>query len=252
MIRQIIITRAQPGARETEARLRRLGYDTLILPALEIRGRSAAGFTPPDADDTYIFTSANGVRAIADAGWPMERKAVCVGPATLSAAQAAGVSDAVSADGNADDLFDFIMAMPTGDRPRHFVHVANADAAGNLVARLRETGQSAEFVPLYEAAAVSWEPIAPIWQAEVAADALILIHSARGAQSVHAWIEAGDVETTDMALAGVSDRAIGPLSELSFAARVVAMRPNEEELITALQTIAEPGVSSGKQIKREK
>ena len=245
MSRSVVITRAEPGASQTAGRLLALGYGVVKLPALEIISDIPSGARQPSPDQVYIFTSANGVRAVLDAGWQRQSAAICVGPATLTAAQEAGFSDLQNADGNSDDVLNLILSLFAAETAPAFVHVANSAAAGDLCARLGEAGYEARFEALYHAAPVDWQTAAGIWNAHDLSKATLLIHSAKGAEAVIRWIEAGRIDVTSMQVVAVSDRAIQPLAAAGFEKMCVAARPNEDELITALQSVAEPSVSSG-------
>ncbi len=244
MPKTVVITRAEPGASETERRLCQLGYACVRLPALEIAPAAADGFEPPGADACYIFTSANGVRACLDAGWRTDLPAVCVGPATLAAAVEAGFASRYNADGNADDLYHLILNKFPVPEATAFVHVANADAVGDLVRRLRDAGYQARFAPLYSARPVPWVDVRQSWQHSVPDDAVVLIHSAKGASAVETWLGEGQIRTVDLSFVGVSERALGPLRNSGAGRLVSAERPNENELVKALQSLAQPGVSS--------
>src|SRR5262245_38438369 len=86
---RIWITRAQPGADVTAERVRALGHEAVVAPLLAVR------MIPDVSIDlrgvaALAFTSANGVRAFADASGERGLKVFAVGAATASAARAAG------------------------------------------------------------------------------------------------------------------------------------------------------------------
>jgi len=86
----VIITRAEPGARETATRVAELGFHSILSPALSIQPI----VPPPPVDLTgvtgLLFTSANGVRTFAARSDRRDIEAICVGRATRAAAEAAG------------------------------------------------------------------------------------------------------------------------------------------------------------------
>ncbi len=240
----VIITRAEPGASETEQRLIELGYAALKLPALTIEWAVAHKISPPPTGACYIFTSANGVRSVQHFGWPVDRPAVCVGPATMSAAEEAGFSNLKNADGNADDVVNLICECFSPDTAPVFVHVANEDAAGDVVRRLSAAGFVARFAPLYITRPTRWTDISDHWP-DKPESAVLLIHSAKAAVVAADWLSAGDIDPSCLSLVGVSAKSIAPLGPERFSNMAVALRPNEIELMKALQSLPEPGVSSG-------
>lgn len=244
MPQTVLITRAEPGASETQARLEALGYVVRKSPALTIAFHDAGLFDPPGAEDVYIFTSANGVRAVAGANWPLNLPAVCVGPSTLDAARAAGAKTLYHANGNADDVFELICRRFEPTAGIHFLHVANEDAAGDLATRLSAAGYAVRFVPLYKARPSEWHEVNVDGLGAIFSRATVLIHSAKAAEAVANWLSMAGIPTENMKLVGISERALRPLAAFQFAQMAWASHPNENELIKALQTIAEPSVSS--------
>lgn len=243
MPRKLIITRAEPGAGKTAGRLKALRFDVVCLPAIELVFHDAAASAAPAPGDILIFTSANGVRAFQKAGWAAEQKAICVGDATMKIAAEAGFSEAYSAEGDVEAVLSHILKTYAGSSAPEFVHVANEVAVGDLARRLNAAGYKARFLALYGARPVHWSAVAARWHDEIPDNACIIIHSAKGAESVAEWIKAGGLSTEHLALAGLSHRAIAPLDGHNFAAKAVAKHPNEHELRIALQTITQPGVS---------
>ena len=93
------ITRAEPGASATAARVRALGWEAVVAPLIEIHPLE------PKIDlagvGALAFTSAAGGRRLRRAS-PAERRlpVFAVGEATARAAREAGFAEVVSADGD--------------------------------------------------------------------------------------------------------------------------------------------------------
>lgn len=227
----VLITRAEPGASETAARLEAMFYLPLVSPALDIVSTGASPDAALYGAAGLIFTSANGVRFFAAASDRRDLTAWCVGPATSEAAVEAGFSDIRHADGDAGDLFDLIAAAPdTGP----LVHLANAHAAGDLAARLQSIGREVRFCALYDTVpASSLTPDAEAALAEGRVSA-VLIHSAKGARAFAALAFHHDLSRT--ALVGLSQKALAPAATVEAGQRLVAERPNEDSLLAALHT----------------
>lgn len=226
---RVLITRTQPGADETAARLASAGYSPIVSPVLSLVA------LPHDLNlggaQGLVFTSANGVRFFSDVSARRDLRAWCVGPATLAAAQAAGFQACEHADGNADDLAALIIRKARPDSGA-LIHVANQLAAGDLAKTLQNAGFETVFAPLYapvQAAQVSPEAAAALSQEHVDA---VLIHSAKGADAFAAL--AANYNLSRVHCVAVSANAAAPLTRFAWAGMHVATRPNEAALMTAL------------------
>lgn len=100
-IRRILITRPEPGASDTAARLAALGFVPVRAPMLTVRPLAAA-WPEPDRVQAVIAASGNAVDALPEAFRPLPLLAV--GAATAARARAAGAADVRSADGDARAL----------------------------------------------------------------------------------------------------------------------------------------------------
>ncbi|MCA8900724.1 MAG: uroporphyrinogen-III synthase [Hyphomonas sp.] len=225
----VIVTRAEPGASETLARLTAKGIEAIASPMLQLAALSGAA---PDMDGIshLVFTSANGVRFFAEACDWRAGVAWCVGPSTAAAARAAGFAHVHEGRGDAGDLAgDMIAALPP--ESGGILHVANEAAAGELVARLSAAGLGARFAALYETRPMGH--LAPEAAAALAAGPVfVLIHSAKGAAAF------SDVcgPLQHAVIVAISAAAAWPLQGLGASAIVIAEAPNEAALMEALAT----------------
>lgn len=231
----IIITRAQPGADETAARVSDLGHMPLISPALELIGDAGVAMPSDDDIDSYIFTSANGVRFFALSSDQRSKTAWCVGPATAAAARELGFKDVRESAGNAVDLAHFIAAQGHTP-PRPLLHVANAAAKGDLALTLEGLGFATVFAPLYRADTAAALPSAVVKTLEAKIPALVLVHSAKGA-AAFAQLTA-DLPTDHLSAVAISVQAAQPLMKLGVGEIHIARAPNEDGLFTALRPAA--------------
>lgn len=230
-IRRILVTRAEPGASETAARLTALGLFPVLSPALEIVATGRMPDAEMDGAAGLIFTSANGVRFFAEASARRDLPAWCVGPATSAAARQAGFDEVRNADGDADALFQAIIAAPDAGP---LVHVANAHAAGELAARLEREGREVRFCPLYETVPARTLKPAAVTALKSGEIAAILFHSARGAEAFAELAAGYDVSHT--AFIAVSAKALSPTLVLKPGFTAIAAQPNEDRLLAALHT----------------
>jgi hypothetical protein len=121
---RVWITRAQPGASRTAARLRDMGFTPLIQPLLAVETLSPP---VPDLDRfaALAFTSRNGVAAFAALTSRRDRPVFAVGDATAQAAREAGFVAVRSASGDltalarriAAELSDAALLAPQAETP---------------------------------------------------------------------------------------------------------------------------------------
>jgi len=226
----VIITRAEPGNRQTAARLEREGIAHICAPMLTL---VASGEKLPSLEGVQglLLTSANGVRAFCEVSERRDLTAWCVGPATLEAATKAGFTRTEHGDGNAADLAALVMEKANKSAGR-FLHVANAAAAGKLAETLRAGGFDVEFAPLYRAEPALSMPEAALNALEGARECTVLVHSAKGA-SAFADLTQG-LDFSAHLLVAVSEAAAAPLAGRGFGQVSYAERPNEAALMAAL------------------
>ncbi len=104
---KILVTRPQPGADQTAARLKSHGFDPVVLPFTEVVPTTpAAGLEIPTDVQAILVTSANAIRHASQHIIDQFRAVpvYAVGDATKLAATTAGFQSVRSADGNAKDL----------------------------------------------------------------------------------------------------------------------------------------------------
>lgn len=227
----IIITRAEPGASETEARLRAMGLNPVLAPMLTLVPREQEALPDLGHISGAVFTSANGVRVFADRVQDREIPAWCVGPATAAAARAASFSLVHESAGNAVDLARYISAnAPVEDRP--LLHIANRAAAGTLKSELETAGFRVVFAPLYEMRPAHTLPnsVGQILAGEHTA--IVLIHSRKGASAFAALLPPHSGSA--LSAIAISNVASEPLQALPLQSIHIAEAPNEDGLLSAL------------------
>lgn len=224
---RIWITRAQPGAEATAERVRALGHDAVVAPLLAVRSLPdvAVDLTGVAA---LAFTSANGVRAFADASAERGLKVFAVGAATAQAARAAGFRSVLSADGDVEALAEGI-AVRRGELRGVVLHPGAAEPAGDLAGALEKHGVEARRLVLYETAAVSLNSAEA--EALARSDA-VLLHSPRAAQ-VLAKVLRGHPAPQMRAL-GLSKAVVKPLSRTRLAAKAYPSVPLEAALLNLI------------------
>ena len=227
-IRRVWITRAQPGAARSAARLTALGYEPVVAPLLRIRPLPEALGAAPDFASVaaLAFTSPNGVTAFAALTPELrDRPVFAVGNATAEAARDAGFTDARSAAGDIHALARLIAASPV----QGLILAPGArEPAGDLPALLPD--RQVQRLPVY--AAEETDVLGP---ADFDA---VLLHSPRAARALAAILMP---ETAANRLAVcISAAAAAPLAALSFTEIRTAETPDETSLLTALGKSAGP------------
>ncbi|MBA4012977.1 MAG: uroporphyrinogen-III synthase [Phenylobacterium sp.] len=224
---KIWITRAQPGADATAARVRALGHTPFVAPLLAVRM----------VEDPLIelagvralaFTSANGVRAFALACPDRSLQVFAVGAATAQAAREVGFRRVLSADGDVAALAEGIAAR-RGEIGGAVLHPGAAELAGDLAGALERAGVEVRALTLYDTAPTALEPtqIAALSEADVA-----LVHSARGARALADVLAAHPQPR--LKVLGLSKAVLAPLAETPLAALASAPFPLEAALLNLI------------------
>lgn len=150
---RVLVTRPEPDAQATAARLRAAGHEALVDPMLIVEAIGGAAL-PEGRFDALALTSVNGARAL---GRRAEWKGLAhlpvftVGWRTAKAAPAG--ADTRIAGGNGVALAAMLRAeLPRGAR---LLHVCGEDRAVDLGAELAEDGIAVELFTLYRAVPAS-------------------------------------------------------------------------------------------------
>lgn len=226
-MKRVAITRAEPEASRTAERVRALGAEPVLAPLLTITPR--AFDTSLEHVQALLFTSANGVRAFAEATPARDVTVLTVGETTANAARAAGFGDVRASDGDSEALAACAIATLDPSKGR-VLHIAGADVAGDVVEALTRAGFSAERRIAYEAIAATQLP-----QVLQQGSDVILFHSARAAR---VFAELG-APHADRSIAACLSAAVAhaasnsPLGRIPWARIIVSPRPREDALLRA-------------------
>ncbi|MCR5874045.1 uroporphyrinogen-III synthase [Phenylobacterium sp. J426] len=224
---KIWITRAQPGADATAERVRALGHDAVVAPLLAVRILPNV-----EVDLTGVaalaFTSANGVRAFADACGERSLRVFAVGAATAQAARVAGFRSVLSADGDVEALAEGI-GIRRGEIKGAVLHPGAAEPAGDLAGALEKHGVEARRLVLYETAPVSLA--AEQVEALLSCDAALL-HSPRAAQVLAKVLKAHPAPK--LRALGLSKAVVKPLQRTALAAKTYPPFPLEAALLNLI------------------
>jgi uroporphyrinogen-III synthase len=219
---RIWITRTQPGADATAAKVRALGVEAIVAPVLQARPIADAAIDLTEAD-ALAFTSGQGLRAFAALSPRRDLPAFCVGEATARLASSLGFEQVFSADGDVAALADMIAASEP--LLRLVVSPGAREPVADLPALLTARGVAGRAVAVYETTP-AFLPAPP-----VGVDA-VMIHSAKAAGLAARLI--GDGARAMTALV-ISEAAARSLRQLPFRRIAVAATPNEDSLLDLIR-----------------
>jgi len=231
---RLLVTRPEPDAADTAAKLRALGHDVIVRPMLEVVFNMApAGLAP----DSLVLTSRNGVRALMR--WPDAARwrslpAFAVGGETAALLREAGFADVRVAAGDAEALVALIAAESPGALGT-ILYPAPRDQAADLTARLVAKGYRIERVEAYRT-----EPATELGEAVTTAlrDGRLdgaLFFSARTAAAFVTLLEEAGLRgaARTLALYALSNQAAAPLRNLAAPLHVAA-RPDLASLVALI------------------
>ncbi len=224
---KIWITRAQPGADGTAERVRAMGHEAVIGPLLAVQMLTDA-VVDLRGVAALAFTSANGVRAFADASGERGLKVFAVGAATALAARKAGFKSVLSADGDVAALAEGI-AVRRGELRGAILHPGALEPAGDLAGALESHRIETRRLILYETV--------PVEVASEAAEAFsrcdaVLLHSARAAQVLVKLLK--QHPAPHLRALGLSKAVVKPLSRTPMAGKSFPPFPLEAALLNLI------------------
>jgi len=232
----LLITRPEPDAEATAARLRALGHEVTVQPLLTI------AFSPPPVDlpmpQALVMTSRNGVRAVRS--WPhaVEWRKLPVfvtGSMTAEEARTAGFTDVRYGSGDAGDLARLIRANLSSGSGL-VLYAAARDRSGNLINELTGQGYDVRVVEAYRAdPAPRFEP--PVREALVSGTIDgALFYSRRTAETFRnlATAEGITERLAGVSLYALSEQVAEGLAGLEPRAIKVSAKPTEDSLLALI------------------
>ena len=239
---RVLVTRPEEDASALVAALHERGHEALVEPMLTVM--PAPGVTTPldlDGVQALLFTSANGVRALARLSERRDLPVFTVGDANAEAARAAGFSAVVSAGGDVDDLARLVVARlsPEGGA---LYQAAASRRAGGLRSALEAAGFTLRREVLYETVPVT--DLSGTLRLELATGQLAAatFFSPRTAETFVGLVDqlglsGACAETTALCL---SEAVAERLRKLDWRALLVAERPDQVSLLVRLDELAGP------------
>jgi len=220
---KVLITRPEPGASVTAARLAAMGHEPVLAPCLEIARLPWKLETPPDA---LIVTSGQAIESL-----PADLREVpvfCVGDSTAGKLRAAGFARVESAAGDAQDLYDLITARRL---PGLHVMAVGQRHGLALAARLRAAGFSLLRRTVYTARPLRALPEAARTALRARQIKAVLFYSA---ETARAFLRLQPPHTAEMTAYALSPAVAQTLGILPWAAIRVAVAPTEADLLALM------------------
>ena len=215
---RVLVTRPEPAASRTAARLRALGHEVVVAPLLI--PRAVEWSVPPGDWQAVAFTSASAPDLAGEALKSLVHlPAYAVGEATATAARETGFTDVRPARGDASAVF----SLAAGDGVARLLHLAGHERSEATV----PSGLTVGITTVY---AADLAPGLPEFDGDV-----VLLYSARTAAHF-ANLFAGD--RAGLALAALSPQ-VAAAAGGGWARVIVAGEPTEDALFAAARLTCE-------------
>lgn len=231
-MKPVLVTRAEPGASKTVARLQARGVQAMNAATAHIVFLDAR--LDLTGVHTLVFTSVNAVRAFCRQSQARGFKVYTVGDRTAEAARSAGFADILSAGGDGAALAArLISERPTG----RILHVRGQDIAFDLAAALAAENLLIEDAVLYRA-----EPVNALSEEVLGAlgkDSVILIYSAKGAERLIKLVDQSAI--CKACIVAISQGAAAPFTGVETGKITIADHPDESRVFAALDGVLERG-----------
>lgn len=236
---RLLVTRPEPDAERTAAKLRARGHVVLVVPLLRIEPVQHAQIGPGPFS-ALLVTSANAASAVARHARFAELRALpvfAVGDRSAEAMRAAGFVDVASAHGDVSDLAALVAGRCKPDAS--LLYLAGADRSGDLAGVLSARGFAVETAVVYRAVATGALP--PEALAAMADGVDGVLHFSRRTSEAYVDVARAGGLPGD-ALKGpvhfcLSSQVAEPLIEAGAADTRVAAGPTEAALLALIPEI---------------
>jgi uroporphyrinogen-III synthase len=229
-LKRVLITRPEPGATESAARLAARGLFPIVAPVLSI---VTMNISVPDRVAAILLTSRNAVAACRAAfhGCPV----FAVGPATAIRAAEAGFRHVFNADGDATALADLVVARLSPTDGALFLPTGKGQGT-ELATSLRRHGFQVIRRIAYQAVGVPVLPEAAATHLRRSDLAAAMFFSAETSRHfVRLLRAAGLAEAVrNVEAVSISERAAVALRPLPWRRISVAAKPNQDAMLVLL------------------
>lgn len=233
--RRVLVTRPEPGASETAARLDEAGFQPLVLPLTK-----TAPLAPADIPDLAVFDAVAVTSSSALRHAPPDllarlagKRGYAVGPRTAEAFDGTGMTVADTAAGDAESLAALIIASE--NRGARILHLCGRVRRANFAPLLQQAGIDLTALETYDTVPVDYtlDAVAdrvgwnPVWGA--------LVYSAAGAERLVELMERPQlailfIRTHYFCMSGRIAEVLGKERTL------IASEPSEEAIFARMAT----------------
>lgn len=235
----LLVTRPAPDNEATAEALRGRGFEPLLAPMLvfqplPFREANLSEYTG------VILTSANAIRAVAahPALAQLQRlPTFAVGERTGQAARDAGFASVRSAEGDAAALRELIVANVPPRKRAALLYLSAEETSRDLAGELGLRGVEVTSIAVYRMAALDELPATVCDAFAHGAIDAVLHYSRRSALAFVKAARRAGLEISALALpqACLSDQIAASLRDAGANRLIVAARPDEDELLAALE-----------------
>lgn len=228
----MLVTRPQPDASETAARLAALGIETVTCPLLS-QATLATGLPDPRGFAAMALTSSNALRALEERGMLAAYRDLpvyTVGNRTAERARDMGFARVTSAGGSFGDLVD-LLAHSRLEGP--VFYPAGRDQSGDLARSLAPYGVMVIVTPVYDMVPAEQLPVDLIAELEDGSIDAVLLYSRRTAEVFARLCQSqlSRMARLELGILCLSENVAEPLVSAHFVRIGLADYPSEEAMM---------------------
>jgi uroporphyrinogen-III synthase len=229
----VLITRPEPGASETAARISAIGLTPIVAPFLEIRPTSVR-MPSPGQIGAIIFASGNAIDPLPPGYHSLP--ALTVGAATAHRAKRAGFANVFSADGDANALASLVRDQ-INPRVGTLLLVSGRGQSVALAAELRQSGYRVARRVVYSAEPVTSLPAVARNALTTGRTGTVLFFSTETARCFMRLVDAAGLIASLRNREAITIGAkVGMALRSEYWARVsVAGKPTQDEMLALLR-----------------
>lgn len=235
---RILVTRPQPSAAATAARLKAMGHQTVVLPVMEATHQPHAALDAlAHRHSAIAVTSAEVFRALApykaQLAPHLQTTVYCVGPATAQAARQMGFQSVVTGSGTGVSLARIAANASTG-LTDGLVYLAGWPRSPSFEAGLQAAGIACHTAETYRMSAIAHAPEAVEQLLQPPIPDLVLLYSHETARHFFALLSPQTAHRmSGMRLLCLSQHVANAIPH-GFGPVSIAAEPSEEALLALL------------------
>jgi uroporphyrinogen-III synthase len=230
-VMRMLVTRPEPDAQSTLARLQALGIEAIAAPVM-VRQTLEASLPPPDGFTAMVLTSANAVRALVERGVAddyFHLPVFAVGDRTALEATEAGFARVSSAAGAFQNL---VNAMTMARVPGPIFYPTGKHQSADLARALAPSGVMVVTAKIYEMVAVDALPEPILGGLSDGSLGAVLAYSRRTAEIFTTLTHSLEpMQRRRLAMLCMSEAVAEPLLAAHFNRISLADRPDEDAMM---------------------